>query len=85
MTVEPGFGGQSYMGDQEAKLRRARELREKRGLGYVIEVDGGIGRETAARAVEAGAEWLVAGSALFGDADLPGFVRFLHGLDPART
>lgn len=80
MTVEPGFGGQRYMEDQEAKLRRARQLREERGLGYVIEVDGGIGRDTAARAVEAGAEMLVAGSALFGDPDLPGFVRFLHGL-----
>jgi ribulose-phosphate 3-epimerase len=85
MTVEPGFGGQSYLEDQEAKLRRAREVREERGLDYVIEVDGGIGRGTAARAVEAGAEWLVAGSALFGDPDLPGFVRFLHGLDSARA
>jgi len=83
MTVEPGFGGQSYMEDQEAKLRRARELRADRGLDFVIEVDGGIGRGTAARAVEAGAELLVAGSALFGDPDLPGFVRFLHGLNSA--
>jgi ribulose-phosphate 3-epimerase len=80
MTVEPGFGGQSYLTEQEAKLRRARELRAARGLDFVIEVDGGVGRDTAPRAVAAGAELLVAGSALFGDPDLPGFVRFLHGL-----
>lgn len=85
MTVEPGFGGQSYREDQEAKLRRARDLRAARGLDYVIEVDGGIGRDTAARAVDAGAELLVAGSKLFGDPDLPGFVRFLHGLDGGRA
>jgi ribulose-phosphate 3-epimerase len=66
MTVEPGFGGQAYRPEQEAKLRRAREIRDQRGLGYDIEVDGGIGPETARTAVEAGAEILVAGSSLFG-------------------
>jgi ribulose-phosphate 3-epimerase len=80
MSVEPGFGGQSYRPDQEEKLRRARELRERHGYAYEIEIDGGIGPETAPRAVEAGAEILVSGSALFGAPDLPGLIRELHAL-----
>lgn len=85
MTVEPGFGGQSYLAGQENKLRRARELRSARGLAYVIEVDGGIGAETARPAVEAGAEILVSGSALFGAPDIPALVREFHALEHART
>ncbi len=84
MSVEPGFGGQSYRPDQEAKLGRARHLREASGLDYAIEVDGGIGRETAAAAVAAGAEILVAGSALFGAGDIPGLIAELQGLEPGR-
>ncbi len=80
MTVEPGFGGQKYMADQEAKLRRARELRAAGGFDYRIEVDGGIGAATARPAVEAGAEILVAGSALFGAPDVKGFIADLHAL-----
>lgn len=80
MTVEPGFGGQSYMPDQEAKLTRARELRAAAAHDYVIEVDGGIGSATAGRAVAAGAEILVAGSALFGAPDVPAFIASLQGL-----
>ncbi|NNE44295.1 MAG: ribulose-phosphate 3-epimerase [Gemmatimonadetes bacterium] len=85
MTVEPGFGGQRYMPDQEEKLRRARDLRTARGLDYVIEVDGGIGARTAPAAVEAGAEILVAGSAVFGAEDIPGLIRDFHALEHART
>lgn len=85
MTVEPGFGGQEYLRDQEAKLTRARELRRAAGHGYAIEVDGGIGAATARRAVDAGAEILVTGSALFGAPDLPAYVRDLQSLEPARV
>jgi len=80
MTVEPGFGGQAYRPEQEAKLVRAREIRGDSGLEYDIEVDGGIGPATASRAVEAGAEILVAGSALFGADDIAGLIREFHGL-----
>ncbi len=80
MSVEPGFGGQAYMPDQEEKLQRARALRESRGHSYEIEVDGGIGPATAPRAVQAGAEILVSGSALFQAADLEGVVRAFHAL-----
>jgi ribulose-phosphate 3-epimerase len=85
MTVEPGFGGQEYMPEQESKLSRARELRQAAGSAYVIEVDGGIGPQTARRAVAAGAEILVAGSALFGSDDIPGLIRSFHELESART
>jgi ribulose-phosphate 3-epimerase len=85
MTVEPGFGGQKYRSDQEAKLSRARDLRSAAGHDYLIEVDGGIGPDTAQRAVDAGAEILVAGTALFGADDLPGLVAEWHGMEPARA
>jgi ribulose-phosphate 3-epimerase len=86
MTVEPGFGGQKYRPEQEAKLRRAREIRGQAGLRFEIEVDGGIGPETARSAVEAGAEILVVGSALFASADRGGLIRRLQALPgvPAR-
>jgi ribulose-phosphate 3-epimerase len=87
MTVEPGFGGQAYRPEQEAKLRRARELRDLRALGYDIEVDGGIGPQTARSAVEAGAEVLVAGSSLFGtrDGDRGALIRSWQALRGVRT
>ncbi|GJM43824.1 MAG: ribulose-phosphate 3-epimerase [Gemmatimonadota bacterium] len=83
MTVEPGFGGQSYLEDQEPKLSRARQLRSAAGHDFVIEVDGGIGTATARRAVSAGAEILVAGSALFGAPDISAFVSGLQSLEAA--
>ncbi|MGQ0723340.1 MAG: ribulose-phosphate 3-epimerase [Candidatus Eiseniibacteriota bacterium] len=88
MTVEPGFGGQSYRKEQEAKLRRAREIRDQEGLQYDIEVDGGIGPETAPSAVEAGAEILVTGSSLFGTrdpADRAAMIRSLQALRVVRA
>ncbi len=83
MTVEPGFGGQKYMADQEPKLARARQLKEAGALEFAIEVDGGIGRKTAPAAAGAGAEILVAGSAFFGADDPAGFVDELHALGPS--
>jgi ribulose-phosphate 3-epimerase len=80
MSVEPGFGGQAYMPDQEEKLQRARALRESRAYAYEIEVDGGIGPATAPRAVQAGAEILVSGSALFQAPNLEEVVRGFHAL-----
>lgn len=85
MTVEPGFGGQAYRPEQEAKLARARELRAAGGHSYVIEVDGGINAKTARRAVEAGAEILVTGSALFSAPDVRAYVAELHALEAVRT
>ena len=67
MTVNPGFGGQAYIATMEAKIRRLREVITERGLDVDIEVDGGIAPDTVAGAASAGANVLVAGSALFRD------------------
>ncbi len=66
MSVNPGFGGQQFISYSLDKLRTLRDLREKMGLRFKIEVDGGVGHDTIASVVEAGAELLVAGSAVFG-------------------
>lgn len=65
MTVNPGFGGQSFIETMYAKIRRLRETIQARGLHMDIEVDGGINGETVGRVVKAGANVLVAGSAVF--------------------
>ncbi len=69
MTVFPGFGGQSFMADVMAKVREARSELTRQDLAVDIEVDGGIDVDTAAVAVRAGANVLVAGSAIFGRDD----------------
>ncbi|MFH1144858.1 MAG: ribulose-phosphate 3-epimerase [Candidatus Eisenbacteria bacterium] len=66
MTVEPGFGGQGFLEQQLLRIAGARELREDRHFPYRIEVDGGITAETARACVRAGADILVAGTAIFG-------------------
>jgi ribulose-phosphate 3-epimerase len=69
MSVNPGFGAQKFITGTMHKLRQLAELRVKRGLNYRIEVDGGIALDTVAEAVDAGAEILVAGNAVFGQGD----------------
>jgi ribulose-phosphate 3-epimerase len=64
MTVNPGFGGQAYLQTMEAKITEARHLIRESGVHVTMEVDGDISAATARRAREAGAEWLVAGSAI---------------------
>lgn len=67
MTVEPGFGGQSFMADMMPKVAEIRSECEKRGLGNMyIQVDGGISEKTVAQAAAAGADVFVSGSAVFG-------------------
>ncbi|WP_375282832.1 ribulose-phosphate 3-epimerase, partial [Marinicauda pacifica] len=65
MSVNPGFGGQSFIDDQLRKIETLRARIDKRGLATLIEVDGGVNPETAKRCVAAGANALVAGSAVF--------------------
>ena len=67
MTINPGFGGQPYLPSMEPKLRALRHLILERGLNIDIEVDGGIGPDTISRAAAAGANVLVAGTALYRD------------------
>jgi len=67
MSVNPGWGGQPFIEAALEKLREARALIDRLGLSTELEVDGGIAERTAARAVAAGADVLVAGSAIFND------------------
>jgi ribulose-phosphate 3-epimerase len=66
MSVNPGFGGQKFIEFSLDKIRRLVQLRQEMGLAFRIEVDGGVSRDTVARVVQAGAELLVAGNAIFG-------------------
>ncbi|HIY50806.1 MAG TPA: ribulose-phosphate 3-epimerase [Candidatus Olsenella avicola] len=69
MTVNPGFGGQSFIESSVRKLRRLRRLCEEHGVRPLVEVDGGIVARTAAEVAGAGANVLVAGSSVFGAPD----------------
>jgi ribulose-phosphate 3-epimerase len=66
MSVNPGFGGQSFIEEMLPKIARIRRMIDEKGLATVLEVDGGMGVGTARRAAEAGARCLVAGHAVFG-------------------
>jgi len=77
MSVNPGFGGQSFISESVPKLRRLRQMISDQGLSTRIEIDGGIDKHNAATVVEAGAEILVAGSAVFGTHDPAAAVRGL--------
>ena len=79
MTVEPGFGGQSFMPDMMAKVRAAADHRAAHGLAYRIEVDGGINTETARISREAGADTLVVGTSVYGAPDIATAVRSIRG------
>jgi ribulose-phosphate 3-epimerase len=69
MSVNPGFGGQKFIPAAVGKTRRLRAMILESGLGARIEVDGGIGPGNAGELAEAGADWLVAGSAIYGGGD----------------
>jgi ribulose-phosphate 3-epimerase len=69
MSVNPGFGGQKYIPYVTDKIRRAREIIDRRKLECLIEVDGGIDTPNMAEVITAGAQILVAGSAIFNDPD----------------
>lgn len=71
MTVEPGFGGQSFMTDQLAKVTRVREAVAAAGGEVWIQVDGGVSPDTIGSCVDAGADVFVAGSAVFGSPGAP--------------
>ena len=77
MTVEPGFGGQSFMADLMPKLRQVRDSIDARRPGCLLEVDGGVNAETAKVCIAHGANVLVTGSAYFKAADRAAFVRSL--------
>lgn len=75
MSVNPGFGGQSFIKSSVEKIRQLARMRQEGNLDFIIEVDGGIDHQTAPPAFDAGAEYFVAGSAIFGQADRPAAIR----------
>ena len=79
MTVEPGFGGQSFMADMMPKVAQLRRWIDERGLDCELEVDGGVGPETRDLCVASGANVLVAGSAVYGAEDIPARIAQLRG------
>ena len=78
MTVEPGFGGQAFMESQLDTIRQVRALIERYNPACELEVDGGISPKTAPLVVEAGANVLVAGSAVYGAEDIPAAIQALR-------
>jgi ribulose-phosphate 3-epimerase len=78
MTVQPGFGGQSFRSEVLPKISRARQIRDDRQLDFEIVIDGGINRETGKLCVESGATVLAAGSALFKAKDMAAEIDLWH-------
>lgn len=79
MTVEPGFGGQSFMPEQLDKVRAIRGYIDARNPACELEVDGGVGPDTYQACIAAGANVLVAGSAVYGAEDIPARIQLLRG------
>lgn len=80
MTVNPGFGGQSFISSVVPKIRELRRMLDERGLGHVeIEIDGGVNKDTARRCIEAGATVLVAGNAVFNQPDRAQAIAAIRG------
>ena len=79
MTVEPGFGGQAFMDAQLETVRQMRTIIDRYNPACELEVDGGIAPKTAPLVVEAGANVLVAGSAVYGAPDIPAAIAALRG------
>jgi ribulose-phosphate 3-epimerase len=85
MSVNPGFGGQAFIPQSVEKVRRVRQVLDAAGSVAPIEIDGGIDTSTAADVVVAGASILVAGSAIFGNADVEAATRALRAAADAPT
>jgi ribulose-phosphate 3-epimerase len=85
MTVEPGFGGQSFIEGMLPKIRRARQAIAESGASTWIQVDGGVARDTIGRIAQAGANVFVAGSAVYGAPDVGAEIVALRELADANT
>jgi ribulose-phosphate 3-epimerase len=79
MTVNPGFGGQAFIGSQLAKIAALRAAIDASGRRVALQVDGGVGPATARQVLEAGADTLVAGTAVFGAPDYAAAIAGLRG------
>jgi len=79
MTVNPGFGGQKLIHSVLQKINQVKKLKDQNGWSFEIEVDGGVNQETAALCIEAGAEVLVAGSAIFNAENRKEAIQLIRG------
>jgi ribulose-phosphate 3-epimerase len=85
MSVNPGFGGQSFIESSIEKIRKLAEMRKKGNHNFIIEVDGGIDHQTAPLTYGAGAEYFVAGNAIFGQSDRPAAVlKIIQSIETYR-
>lgn len=84
MSVNPGFGGQAFIEHTLHKVRQLRDLIRQAGSNTIIEVDGGVNLETGRMLAEAGADALVAGSAVFNSTDPRQYIAQLKNLEPAQ-
>lgn len=80
MTVEPGFGGQKFMADQMPKVSALRRMIDEKNPACELEVDGGVAPDTCQTCIDAGANVLVAGSAVYKAADIPARIAELRGV-----
>lgn len=80
MSVYPGFGGQKFIENSLDKIKRLKELKTEKGYSYIIEIDGGVNKDTVKRIKNAGAELLVAGSAVYNKADMRQNIELLKSL-----
>jgi ribulose-phosphate 3-epimerase len=86
MSVNPGFEAQKFIPNALNKIRRLDRVRKEQGLGFAIEIDGGVSAENTADVVRAGCDWLVAGSAVFHSADPAATVKEMQQIaDNARA
>ena len=79
MTVEPGFGGQKFMADMMPKVTQLRRWIDEKNPACELEVDGGVAPDTCRTCIDAGANVLVAGSAVYKAEDIPARIRQLRG------
>ena len=85
MTVNPGFGGQSFMEECLPKIQQAWQWRQERGLGFRIEVDGGIDAKNAIECSRMGADTFVSGTALFSKRDMKrAITKMREGVEQSR-
>jgi ribulose-phosphate 3-epimerase len=79
MSVNPGFGGQKFIPEVLPKIRKVRQMADEKGVNLEIEIDGGINSETAKLCIEAGANVLVAGSAIYNEEDRAKAISLIKG------
>lgn len=84
MTVNPGFGGQTFISHSFQKIRELRDMIDAKGLQTLIQIDGGVSLENAADILAAGADVLVAGNTVFSASDPPGVIKTLAAAGTSR-